>query len=109
MPTLILPSGRVDGHLAQRGHETTGLATRGTDGSNPPPSTGESTANLSFRVGIASMTVGCEEIRRAWHRHVTVGAYYKRAVRRLEQSNDARPSRPLGRCGASVREIGGRR
>ena len=31
------------------------------------------------------MTVGCEEIRRAWHRHVTVGAYYKRAVRRLEQ------------------------
>ena len=83
--TLILPSGRVDGHLAQRGHETTGLATRGTDGSNPPPSTGESTANLSFRVGIASMTVGCEEIRRARHRHVTVGAYYKRAVRRLEQ------------------------
>jgi hypothetical protein len=73
MPTLILPSGRVDGHLAQRGHETTGLATRGTDGSNPPPSTGEPTANLSFRVGIASMTVGCEEIRRAWHRHVTVG------------------------------------
>ena len=61
MPTLILPSGRVDGHLAQRGHETTGLATRGTDGSNPPPSTGEPTANLSFRVGIASMTVGCEE------------------------------------------------
>jgi hypothetical protein len=37
MPTLILPSGRVDGHLAQRGHETTGLATRGTDGSNPVP------------------------------------------------------------------------
>jgi len=29
MPTLILPSGRVDGHLAQRGHETTGLATKG--------------------------------------------------------------------------------
>jgi hypothetical protein len=85
MPTLILPSGRVDGHLAQRGHETTGLATRGTDGSNPPPSTGESTANLSFRVGIASMTVGCEEIRRARHRHVTVGTYYKRAVRRLAQ------------------------
>ena len=73
MPTLILPSGRVDGHLAQRGHETTGLATRGTDGSNPPPSTGEPTANLSFRVGITSMTVGCEEIRRAGHRHVTVG------------------------------------
>jgi hypothetical protein len=47
MPTLILPSGRVDGHLAQRGHETTGLATRGTDGSNPPPSSGESTANLN--------------------------------------------------------------
>src|ERR1700730_2926219 len=45
MPTLILPSGRVDGHLAQRGHETTGLATRGTDGSNPPPSSGESAAN----------------------------------------------------------------
>jgi|ERR1700730_6751533 hypothetical protein len=43
------------------------------------------TANLSFRVGIASMTVGREEIRRAWHRHVTVGAYYMRAVRRLEQ------------------------
>ena len=36
-------------------------------------------------MGIASMTVGCEEIRRAWHRHATVGAYYKRAVRRLEQ------------------------
>jgi hypothetical protein len=47
MPTLILPSGRVDGHLAQRGHETTGLATRGTDGSNPPPSSGESPANLT--------------------------------------------------------------
>ena len=31
------------------------------------------------------MTVGCEEIRRARHRHVTVGAYYKRAVRRLAQ------------------------
>ena len=36
-------------------------------------------------MGIASMTVGCEEIRRARHRHVTVGAYYKRAVRRLAQ------------------------
>jgi hypothetical protein len=47
MPTLILPSGRVDGHLAQRGHETTGLATRGTDGSNPPPSKRESIANLT--------------------------------------------------------------
>src|ERR1700730_7066304 len=58
---------------------------RGTESSNPSPSTGESTANLSFRVGIASMTVGCEEIRRARHRHVTVGAYYKRAVRRLAQ------------------------
>ena len=58
---------------------------RGTASSNLASSTGESTANLSFRVGIASMTVGCEEIRRAWHRHVTVGAYYKRAVRRLEQ------------------------
>ena len=73
--------------------------------SNPLPSTGESTANLSFRVGIASMTVGCEEIRRARRRHVTVGAYYKRGA----GSNHARPSRPLGRCGASVREIGGRR
>ena len=30
------------------------------------------------------MTVGCEEIRGARHRHVTVGAYY-RAVRRLAQ------------------------
>ena len=45
MPTLILPSGRVDGHLAQRGHETTGLATRGTDGSYPPPSSRGSEAN----------------------------------------------------------------
>ena len=60
------------------------LSRRRTGSSNPSPSTGESTANLSFRVGIASMTVGCEEIRRARHRHVTVGAYY-RAVRRLEQ------------------------
>jgi len=50
MPTLILPSGRVDGHLAQRGHETTGLATRGTDGSNPPPSSGESIANPTFSI-----------------------------------------------------------
>jgi hypothetical protein len=32
----------------------------GTDASNPLSSTGESTANLSFRVGIASMTVGCD-------------------------------------------------
>ena len=31
------------------------------------------------------MTVGCEEIRRTRHRHVTVGAYYKRAVRQLAQ------------------------
>jgi hypothetical protein len=39
------------------------------------------------------MTVGCEEIRRARHRHVTVGAYYKRAVRPTGAgSNDARPS-----------------
>ena len=58
--------------------------TRETEGPNPSPSTGESTANLSFRVGIASMIVGCEEIRGARHRHVTVGAYY-RAVRRLAQ------------------------
>ena len=36
-------------------------------------------------MGIASMTVGCEEIRRARHKRVTVGAYYKRAVRRLAQ------------------------
>src|ERR1700720_3717102 len=97
MPRLILPSGRVDGQLAQRGHETTGLATRGTDGSNPVPSTGESTANLSFRVGIASMTVGCEEIRRAWHRHVTVGAYY-----RLSRAG-ARARRGRGSVGAFTR------
>ena len=60
--------------------------------------------------GHASMTVGCEEIRRARRRHVTVGAYYKRAVRRLAQEATMPAlSRPLGRCGASVREIGGRR
>ena len=60
-------------------------ADMGTTSSNPISSTGESTANLSFPVGIASMTVGCEEIRRARHKRVTVGAYYKRAVRRLAQ------------------------
>ena len=50
--TLILPSGRVDGHLAQRGHETTGLATRGTDGSNPPPSSREVRCELDFLTGL---------------------------------------------------------
>jgi hypothetical protein len=32
---------------------------RGTEGSNPSSSSGESIANLSFRAGILSMTVGC--------------------------------------------------
>src|ERR1700730_7024012 len=77
---------------------------RGTESSNPSPSTGESTANLSFRVGITSMTVGCEEIRRAWHRHVTVGAYYKRAVRRLEQ--EERMPAPRDRLGDVALQYG---
>src|ERR1700732_1640126 len=78
-----LANGTVTGPT--RGGSETGGMKSGPGGSNPASSPGESTANLSFRVGIASMTVGCEEIRRARHRHVTVGAYYKRAVRRLAQ------------------------
>ena len=98
--TLILPSGRVDGHLAQRGHETTGLATRGTDGYCEPEFSGGHRINDRRVRGDKASAAQASDGR---------GVLQARRAPTGAGSNDARPSRPLGRCGALVREIGGRR
>src|SRR3984893_12836005 len=85
MPTLILRSGRVDGHLAQRGHETTGLATRGTDGYCEPEFSGGHRINDRRARGDKASVAQARDGRGVLHaRRAPTGA----------GSNDARPSRP---------------
>src|ERR1700730_6256521 len=86
MPTLILRSGRVDGHLAQRGHETTGLATRGTDGYCEPEFSGGHRINDRRARGDKASVAQARDGRGVLHaRRAPTGA----------GSNDARPSARL--------------
>ena len=83
LPTLILPSGRVDGHLAQRGHETTGLATRGTDGYCEPEFSGGHRINDRRARGDKASVAQARDGR---------GVLQARRAPTGAGSNDARPS-----------------